>query len=194
MLGWIILFAINPITSSMSTFYEKTKSSYSKDIDHLVNFNKNGLWIKEELNGMKRIISAERPEGYNLINLKIFHFDENSSLLERIYADKANIESNTWKLENVTFFKMKNGIFEKENFKTIEIKSVYNFTKINNLFKNFDTLSFLKIITKKNNLLENGYSETFLKESLHKMISIPFFLFFMTALASIFTMNTLKKG
>ncbi len=193
MLGWIILFAINPITSSMSTFYEKTKSSYSKDIDHLVNFNKNGLWIKEELNGMKRIISAERPEGYNLINLKIFHFDENSSLLERIYADKANIESNTWKLENVTFFKMKNGIFEKENFKTLEIKSVYNFTKINNLFKNFDTLSFLKIITKKNNLLENGYSETFLKESLHKMISIPFFLFFMTALASIFTMNTLKK-
>ena len=56
---------------------------------------KNGLWIKEELNGMKRIISAERPEGYNLIDLKIFHFDENSSLLERIYADKANIESNT---------------------------------------------------------------------------------------------------
>ena len=26
------------------------------------------------------------------------------------------------------------------------------------------------------------------------MLSIPFFLFFMTALASIFTMNTLKKG
>ena len=32
---------------------------------------------------------------------------------------------------------MKNGIFEKENFKTLEIKSVYNFTKINNLFKKF---------------------------------------------------------
>ena len=64
----------------------------------------------------------------------------------------------------------------------------------NNLFKNFDTLSFLKIITKKNNLLENGYSNAFLKESLHKMLSIPFFLFFMTALASLFTMNTLKKG
>ena len=28
-------------------------------------FNKNGLWIKEELSETKRIISAERPEGFN---------------------------------------------------------------------------------------------------------------------------------
>ena len=70
-LGWVILFAINPITSSMATFYEKTRSNYSRDIDHLVNFNKNGLWIKEELPDAKRIISAERPEGFNLINIKI---------------------------------------------------------------------------------------------------------------------------
>ena len=39
----------------MSTFYEKTKSNYSRDIDHLVNFNKNGLWIKEETSNKKRI-------------------------------------------------------------------------------------------------------------------------------------------
>ena len=45
----------------------------------LLHFNKNGLWIKEELDSMKRIISAERPDGYNLINLKIFHFDEKSN-------------------------------------------------------------------------------------------------------------------
>ena len=60
----------------MATFYEKTKSNYSKDIDHLVNFNKNGLWIKEELSETKRIISAERPEGLNLINVKIYHLDK----------------------------------------------------------------------------------------------------------------------
>ena len=193
-LGWIILVAINPITSSMSTFYEKTKSNYSKDIDHLVNFNKNGLWIKEELSEKKRIISAERPDGYNLINIKIFHFDQNSALLEKIFAEKANIKSNTWELTNVRVFQLNKGILNMNELTKYEINSVYNYNKINNLFKNFDTLSFLKIITKKNNLLENGYSNAFLKESLHKMLSIPFFLFFMTALASIFTMNTLKKG
>ena len=45
--GWIILIFVNPITSSMSKYYEKTKSNYSRDIDHLVSFNKNGLWIKK---------------------------------------------------------------------------------------------------------------------------------------------------
>ena len=40
LLGWLILIIANPITSSMSKYYEQTKSNYSKDIDHLVTFNK----------------------------------------------------------------------------------------------------------------------------------------------------------
>ena len=192
-LGWVILFAINPITSSMAKFYEKTRSNYSRDIDHLVNFNKNGLWIKEELPEAKRIISAERPEGFNLINIKIYHLDKNSKLIEKIFADKANIEDNTWTFTGAKIFKFENGILTVKKVENYQINSVYNYNKINSLFKNFDTLSFVKILTKKDILLENGYSETFIKESLHKMMSIPFFLFFMTSLASIFTMNTLKK-
>ena len=46
LLGWMILIVANPITSSMVMYYEKTKSQYAKDIDHLITFNKNGLWIK----------------------------------------------------------------------------------------------------------------------------------------------------
>ena len=193
-LGWIINFTINPITSNMSIFYEKTKSSYSKDIDHLVNFNKNGLWIKEELPEYKRIISAERPEGYNLINVNIFHLDKDNKLFEKIFADKVNIENNTWILTGVKIFNLKDNILKSNNLENYEIRSIYNYSIINSLFKNFDTLSFLEIIIKKNHLLENGYSEIFLNESLQKMLSLPFFLFFMTSLASIFTMNTLKKG
>ena len=192
-LGWFILLTINPITSAMSTFYEKTKSNYSRDIDHLINFNKNGLWIKEELSQKKRIISAERPDGYNLINLKIFHFNKESKLLEKIFAEKAFIKENTWQLINVNIFHVKEEIVYKEFVKNYEIKSIYNYKKINSLFKNFDTLSFFRIIAKKNNLLDLGYSEAFLKESFHKMVSLPFFLFFMTALASIITMSTLKR-
>ena len=71
-LGWIILFFVNPITSSMSKYYEKTKSSYSKDIDHLITFNRNGLWIKENFEDKQRIISAGKPEGKNLVDVKIF--------------------------------------------------------------------------------------------------------------------------
>ena len=66
-LGWFILFFANPLTASMSKYYEKTKSNYSRDIDHLVTFNKNGLWIREKLDDKQRIISAKKPSGNNLI-------------------------------------------------------------------------------------------------------------------------------
>ena len=71
-LGWLILIIANPITSSMVKYYEKTKSQYARDIDHLVTFNKNGLWIKENLDKGERIITASKPEGLNLIDVTIF--------------------------------------------------------------------------------------------------------------------------
>ena len=62
-LGWLILFLVNPITSTMSKYYEKTKSNYSRDIDHLVTFNNNGLWIKENLKTGSRIVTASEYKG-----------------------------------------------------------------------------------------------------------------------------------
>ena len=70
----------------------------------------------------------------------------------------------------------------------------YNFEKINSLFKNFDTLSFPDVVLNYQKLLNNGYSKNFLSKSLHSMLTLPFFLFFMTALVSIFAMNSLKKS
>ena len=46
-LGWLVLFLVSPVTSSLTKFYEKTKSTYSKETNHLISFNKNGIWIKE---------------------------------------------------------------------------------------------------------------------------------------------------
>lgn len=193
-LGWIILVIINPITSSMSKYYEKTKSNYSQDIDHLVTFNKNGLWIKENFNSKQRIISATKPDGLKLLNLTIFHLDKNSNLIEKISSKEADIEKNEWLLRDVIIFKPQNGVLTKIELESYKISSIYNHEKINSLFKNFDTMSFIELIVNYNKLLNNGYNKSFLNQSLHSMLSLPFFLFLMTALASIFTMNTLKKS
>ena len=193
-LGCFILLFINPITSSMSKFYEKTKSNYSRDIDHLVTFNKNGLWIKENLKSSQRIITAARPDGKNLLDVTIFHINENSNLTEKISSEKVNIENNTWVLNEATVFKPEKGILEKETFEKYKINSIYNYEKINSLFKNFDTMSFLDLLINYKNLLNNGYNKPFLNQSLHTMLSMPFFLFLMTGLAAILTMNTLKRS
>ena len=193
-LGWIILFFINPITSSMSKYYEKTKSSYSKDIDHLITFNRNGLWIKENFEDKQRIISAGKPEGKNLVDVKIFHLDKDSNLIEKIVSKKADISQNQWVLSEVIIFKTSNDLLQSEKLDTIKINSIYDYEKITSLFRNFDTMSFFDLVINYNSLVKNGYDKSFLNQSLHTSLSLPFFLLLMTGLSSILTMNTLKKS
>jgi lipopolysaccharide export system permease protein len=194
LLGWLILITITPFTSSMVKYYEQTKSQYARDIDHLVSFNKNGLWIKENTINKKRIINASKPEGFILNDVMIFHLDEKNSLIEKIFARKANIETNDWILNDVTIYESSGEVFEIKELANFNISSIYDYNKITSLFKNFDTMSFLEILINYKNLIFNGYNERFLVLSLNSMLTLPFFLFLMTGVASILTMHTLKKS
>ena len=103
LIGWMALVLVNPLTSTMSKYYEKTKSIYSKDIDHLVSFNNNGLWIKENLDQGYRIITANQYNNENLNNVVIFNLDKNLLLKEKIYSENANIKNTaTPSIESLT--------------------------------------------------------------------------------------------
>ena len=104
-LGWLVLIIINPISSSLTKFYEKTKSNYSKDVEHLASFNNNGIWIKEPYENGQRIITAEELEGSNLINVTIFHLNSNFRIIEKIKSDKVNISNKEWVIKNAKFLK-----------------------------------------------------------------------------------------
>jgi len=178
----------------MMKYYEQTKSDYSRDIDHLVSINKNGLWIKENMSNGFRIISADETRNNILKDISIFDLDKNYDLKEKIFAKYANIEENKWVLKEVTIHKFNNDLTDESFKKTFAIYSEYNFEKINSLFKNFDTMSFLDLILDYQKLQDRGYDKSHLDQNLNSMLSMPFFLFIMTALASILTMNTLKKS
>ncbi|MBD1172199.1 LptF/LptG family permease [Pelagibacterales bacterium SAG-MED05] len=192
--GWIILFTINPLTSSMVKYYEKTKSEYSKDIDHLVSINKNGLWTKENLKAGHRIISAEEIKNNVLKKITIFDLDNDYNLIQKIYSKTADISKNKWDLNEVLIIKFNDGIVQEDYRDNYSIFSKYDDEKINSLFSNFDTMSFLDLILNYQDLQNKGYNKSYLDQNLNSMLSLPFFLFMMTALASILTMNTLKQS
>ena len=193
-IGWISLFLLNPITSSMTKYYEKIKANYSKDIDHLVSFNKNGLWIKENLSNGQRIISSKEIDQKKLKKLTIFNFDKDYNLINKIYSETANIEKNKWLLKNVVLVNLTGDVFDQNELKELEIESIYTYEKITSLYKNFDTLSFIDLVTNYQSLLDQGYSNVFLKQSFNNMLSMPFFLLTMTALASILVLGKLTKS
>ena len=193
-LGWTILIILSPVTSNMVKYYEKTKSNYAKDIDHLITFNKNGLWIKENTKDGIRIVSAKNAQQNVIREILIFNFDENYNLKNKIKAKEADITSNTWLLKDISIINFKNQASDENKIKQISLESIYTYEKIINLFKNFDTISFIDLTLGYNDFLNKGYNEIFLNQSLQSMLSLPFFLMIMTALASTLTLNTMKKS
>ena len=193
-MGWVILFSINPLNSALVKYYEKTKSNYARDIDHLVSFNKNGLWIKENIDKGERIITASNPINNKISNIKIFELNKDFNLKKKIYADTANIKSFEWILNNVKVYTYEDKTSKENDFDVYFIKSIYNQEKIMSLFNNTDTFSFIEVLFNFKQMLKKGYSEDFLNQSLHSMMTLPFYLFIMTALASILTLHTMKNS
>ena len=118
----------------MVKYYEKTKSKYSEILITWLRLTKR-IMDKESLNKGERIISAKKPEGMSLIDVTIFHLDEEYNLYEKIVSKKVNIKENIWELKDVTILKNTGGILKDRKFDNYKISSIYNFEKINSLFK-----------------------------------------------------------
>ena len=74
--------------------------------------------------------------------LLFFISDEKFNLMEKIIAKKANIKNFDWQLTDVTILLQKITSLKKQIIDNIKINSIYNYEKINSLFKNFNTMSF----------------------------------------------------
>ncbi len=188
-LGLLVLLAVNPITSTLVKYYETEKAQYAKDVDHLISVNKNGVWIKEiDQNGYK-IINAEKLIQDKLEKISIYVF-EDDVLTKRIESDYALIKESSWKMKNVYLLNI------EENTSTFiqdyEFKTDQTTKKINSLYKNLNTISFLDLTMNYTKLYEKGYSKKLLNEKINKFASLPIFLFLMVVLAAVFTIGSLK--
>tara|TARA_Y100000591_G_C21714354_1_gene635281 strand:- start:162 stop:911 length:750 start_codon:yes stop_codon:yes gene_type:complete len=186
----MILILVNPITSNMVKYYEQTKSYYSKDTDHLVTINRNGVWIKEVKDNNLVIINAKRLEGINLIGVSINILEKGKNIKTRIETEKVDVSNNIWDIKNAKVFNFdKQGglkLIEGSNYR---FQSFYNIEKLNSLYKNLDTISFIELITDYNKLLTRGYDKATISEKINSFFALPFFLALMTILAAIFTVN-----
>tara|TARA_B110000211_G_scaffold220835_1_gene267842 strand:+ start:248 stop:1330 length:1083 start_codon:yes stop_codon:yes gene_type:complete len=186
--GCFVLIIVNPFTSGLVKYYEIEKAKYTRDIDHLISINKNGVWIKEVDNVGYKIINAEKIEGDILSRISIYIFNKNNKVIKRLESKSAIISKNPWLMKNVTVFDFETN--KKTNFEILKFNSDKTFDKINSLYRNLNTLSFISLIKNYQKLNDVGYSKKLLKEQIHKFISLPFFLFLMVVLASIFTIGT----
>ena len=190
-IGVIAIIAVNPISSSFLQYYEKTKAMYSDEVNHLISFNKNGIWIRDNSDNKSFIINAGNIENNFLKNISIFEFDDENTLVSRIDALSAEISTPKWRLDKVKIYNFETLL--EVNEKELLFNSNYDLSKINSIYKNTNTLSLINLINNYDDLILGGYNEEKLKEKIHNLLSLPVYLFLMVLLASIFILKDLSK-
>ena len=184
--GMFIIFVFYNFSSKAKKTYLNLKNEYTLDNRYLAVITENGLWIKDEIDENINIISAKKIEKNNLINVEITQFNKDFVLKRSIYSSIIDITSNKWIVkypkisqENETT-NLKNDLFFKSNF---------NAEKINNLFSNLSSLSFLKLIEIKKNYRILGYSTVEINTHIQKIFAYPFYLTIMTLFSGIIMLN-----
>jgi len=188
--GILIITIYYPISSKLKFIYSDIKNIYSEDGKYLKHLNDNGIWIKDEINNKIYIINGAEKNDPFLKDVFISKFNNNFDLIENIFADKIDITSNEWVIENPIIFKDNRQIKLDES---LILNTHFNVAKINSSFKNLNSFNLIQLVNiKKENMLL-GYSSQDIDLHFLKIISLPFYFTILVIISSIIMINIKKN-
>ncbi len=182
----ILITIFYNLASNLRFMYLEMKNKYSGDNKYLAIVTENGLWIKDEIDGLTNIINAEKIDGVNLKQVTINQFSNDFTNINNIIADEINIEKKEWLIKKGNFSKINQGLKTKEN---ITFKSNFNAEQINKLFSDLSSLNILQLNKLKKDYTNVGYSLTNINIHIQKLLSYPIYLMVMTIFASVIMLN-----
>ena len=173
-------------SSKLKHLHLEIKNSYSSDNKYLAVITENGLWIKDEIDNVINIVSADRINKNFLINVSITQFNKKFELIQNISSKKVDVSKNNWVIKNANISKNN---FTQKNVKNIIFKSHFDIEKINNLFSNLSSLTFWQLKKLKKDYKSLGYSTLNINTHLEKIYAYPIYLSIMTLFAGIIMLN-----
>ena len=187
-LGLIIISLYYNASSNLKNFYLEMKSNYTSDGKYLAVINKNGIWIRDKIDNKIIIINSSKINENFLIDNFITEFDNNFNVTRNIKSEKIDISTSKWKIIKPEIFI--NNVSEQKD--EIEIISNFDFKRIQSLFSNLSSLSFLELFELKNNYETLNLSTVDVNIQIQKIISYPIYLILMTIFSGIIMLNSKK--
>jgi lipopolysaccharide export system permease protein len=184
--GILIVLLFYNFSSKLKFLYLDIKNQYSEDNKYLALITENGIWIKDDLNNKTNIISANRIENDYLYSVSIVQFDKEFNLIQNIISEKVFIKDTKWMIEKALI--SKNNLYNKP-INNLEFETNFDTEKINTLFSNLSSLTFMQLIKLKKDYKLFGYSTLEIDTHNNKIIAYPFYLMIMTMLSIIMMMN-----
>lgn len=186
-LGVFFILAVTPISAHLINFYENTKSKFS-DNQNFIFVSETGLWLKDSINETDLIIRADLTSNQDfseLKNVSIYQFNKYYNLTKRLESEKVSIKNKLWILKKVKEIKKE----QTTTYEEIELLTNIDFKKLINYFSNSYSFSIWNITKELNNIRSIGYYGQELIISLNKFLSLPFLLFCMTIISTLFTID-----
>ena len=188
LLGLAIISIFYNTSSSLKNFYLELKSNYTTDGKYLAVINKNGLWIRDKIDNKVLIINSSKIDEHYLVDNFITEFDNDYNVIRNIKSEKIDIKTNNWIIIKPEIF-IQNTNEKREQ---IEIFSNFDYKRIQGLFSNLSSLSFLGLIELKKNYDLLNLSTTDVNIQIQKIISYPVYLVLMTIFSSLIMLNSKK--
>ncbi len=170
--------------------YLDIKKNYTKDAKYLASITENGIWIKDEIDNEIIFINAKKIKLDNLIDVEIVKLNNNFEYLSTISAKEVNIRNKLWVIENALILKEDNTRKIEEK---VELKTNFNFEKINNLYSDLSSITLWGLINLKEDYKTVNYSTVEIDYQFNKIISYPVYLFIMSLISIVLMMN-LRTG
>ena len=179
------------LASNLKFYYSNIKNTYSKDNKYLAMVTKSGLWIKDEVDGKKLIINAEKIKDNSISKTIINEFSQDFNLIRVIQSENIDISNENWIVYDA--------IITENNITTLKdnpiiLKTNFNYEKIFNIFSNIFTLNIFKLFDLKKDYERLGYSSDEIFIHLLKILLSPLVCGIMTVLSSIIMFGIKKSN
>lgn len=189
-LGLIAVIFFYNFSSILKHNYLEIKNQYSNDNKYLAVVTENGIWIKDEIKNVTSIINADKIIGKKLINISVSQFDENFDLIRNITSEAADISNKKWILTNSIVVEENKS---SEFITKMNILSSFDIDKINSMFSNLSSLTFIELFKLKSDYKEIGYSTNDIEIQIQKIYSYAFYLMIMTILSAVLMINISRQ-
>ena len=171
-IGIIITTIIYNLSSNLKKFYLELKSPYSTDGKYLAVITKNGLWIKDEIDGKILIINSSKIENNFLIDSFITEFEKDFSIRRNYKSNKIDISERNWKIYDAKIYQENNYVFKD----LINLNTNFDYNRIQSLYSNLSSLSIQELYELRENYKRLNYSTTEVSLQILKLLSYPLYL------------------
>ncbi len=184
-LGIIFIVFFYNISSILKNSFLSVKNSYTNDDKYLAVITENGLWIKDEINSNINLINAIKTNKEFLLDVSITQFNKDFEILRIIKSDKVNISTNSWIVIDPKIIQDGKITYLDQ----LTLVSNFDLEKINSLFSNLYSLTFLDLINLRKSYKSLNYSVTDLDSHIYKISSYPIYMMLLTILSAILMLN-----